>query len=55
VSWFPNREAQTWPVTLIDSNVLLDVLTDDPKWADRSQTALAAARDTGQLVINLLM
>jgi hypothetical protein len=49
------REAATRPPTLVDSNVLLDVLTDDPKWADWSQTTVAAARDTGQLVINPLI
>jgi predicted nucleic acid-binding protein len=42
-------------VTLVDSNVLLDVLTDDTRWADWSQAALAAARDAGQLVINALV
>jgi predicted nucleic acid-binding protein len=43
-----NREA----VTLVDTCVLLDVLTDDEKWADWSASALADARDTGQLAIN---
>ncbi|MGC4749741.1 type II toxin-antitoxin system VapC family toxin [Micromonospora sp. DT201] len=38
--------------TLVDTNVLLDILTDDPKWADWSGTALAEARDAGNLVIN---
>ncbi|MFC7550591.1 type II toxin-antitoxin system VapC family toxin [Plantactinospora sp. GCM10030261] len=38
--------------TLVDTNVLLDVLVDDPKWADWSADALAAARDAGVLVIN---
>lgn len=40
------------PVTLVDSGVLLDVLTDDPKWADWSDDALAEARDLGAAVIN---
>ncbi|MDO3647191.1 type II toxin-antitoxin system VapC family toxin [Nocardia mangyaensis] len=40
------------PVTLVDSCVLLDVLTDDPKWADWSDDALAEARDAGLTVIN---
>ncbi|KAB1930666.1 type II toxin-antitoxin system VapC family toxin [Micromonospora sp. ALFpr18c] len=38
--------------TLVDTNVLLDVFTDDPKWAQWSATALAEARDAGHLVIN---
>lgn len=39
-------------VTLVDSNVLLDVLTNDPSWVEWSGTALAAARDGGTLVLN---
>jgi predicted nucleic acid-binding protein len=42
-------------VTLVDSSVLLDVLTDDPQWGEWSATALAQARDTGRLVINPLV
>jgi len=38
--------------TLVDSNILLDVLTDDRRWADWSADALAAAADQGPLVIN---
>lgn len=38
--------------TLIDSSVLLDVLTDDPVWGLWSRDALAAAADQGRLVIN---
>ncbi len=38
--------------TMVDTCVLLDVLTDDPQWADWSERAIAAARDTGTLVIN---
>ncbi|MER5606680.1 type II toxin-antitoxin system VapC family toxin [Micromonospora tulbaghiae] len=38
--------------TLVDTNVLLDIFTDDPKWADWSGDALAASRDAGLLVIN---
>ncbi|MDN5850679.1 MAG: type II toxin-antitoxin system VapC family toxin [Nitrococcus sp.] len=37
---------------LIDSNVLLDVLEEDPSWFDWSSQALAAAADSGTLVIN---
>lgn len=39
-------------VTLVDSCVLLDILTDDPIWADWSADALATARDHGTLAIN---
>lgn len=38
--------------TLIDSCVLLDVVTDDPKWAQWSSDQIAAARDEGVLVVN---
>ncbi|SBW25347.1 PilT protein domain protein [Candidatus Protofrankia californiensis] len=37
---------------LVDSNVLLDVLGDDPRWGDWSADAIAAAADEAQLVIN---
>jgi predicted nucleic acid-binding protein len=40
------------PATLVNSNVILDVLTDDPAWAPWSAQALAQARDDGMLVIN---
>lgn len=39
-------------VTLVDSNVLLDILTEDPTWSQWSSSALAASRDAGVLVIN---
>jgi len=39
-------------VTLVDSSVLLDVLTEDPMWSQWSQEALARAGDEGRLVIN---
>lgn len=38
--------------TLVDSNVLLDILTDDPTWRDWSGNALAAAGEAGPLFIN---
>ncbi|HEX5596275.1 MAG TPA: type II toxin-antitoxin system VapC family toxin [Micromonosporaceae bacterium] len=38
--------------TLVDSNVLLDIFTEDPRWYEWSRQALAAARDAGILVIN---
>jgi predicted nucleic acid-binding protein len=37
---------------LVDSNVLLDLLTDDPVWASWSQARLAEAFDDGPVVIN---
>jgi predicted nucleic acid-binding protein len=42
----------TEPVTLVDSNVLLDVLTDDRTWATWSGEALARALDEGRVVID---
>jgi predicted nucleic acid-binding protein len=39
-------------VTLVDTCVLLDILTDDPAWADWSEDAVANARDAGELAIN---
>ena len=38
--------------TLVDSNVLLDVMTSDARWFDWSSTALAEAADRGRLIIN---
>jgi predicted nucleic acid-binding protein len=38
--------------TMVDSNVLLDVLTDDPAWADWSGEMIAVSMDDGPLVIN---
>ncbi len=38
--------------TLVDSNVLLDVLTEDPRWSDWSANALAEAAEAGPLHIN---
>ena len=40
------------PVTLVDTCVLLDILTDDREWGEWSATAVADARDQGELVIN---
>lgn len=45
----------TGPATLVDSSVLLDVLTDDPRWADWSSTALADTADDGPVLINPLI
>jgi len=41
--------------TLVDSNVLLDVATEDPTWSVWSAQALAAAADQGPLVINAII
>jgi predicted nucleic acid-binding protein len=38
--------------TLVDSNVLLDILTDDDEWQDWSAAALARCANSGRLVIN---
>lgn len=38
--------------TLVDSNVLLDVLTGDASWSAWSSDAIAEAADRGALVIN---
>lgn len=40
------------PVTLVDSSVILDIVTDDPAWREWSEDALAQAGDEGHLVIN---
>lgn len=37
---------------LIDSNILLDVATDDPNWGDWSARALAEAAEHTMLIIN---
>jgi predicted nucleic acid-binding protein len=37
---------------VVDSNVLLDLFTDDPVWARWSEARLAEAFDAGQVVIN---
>ena len=42
-------------VTLVDTCVLLDILTADPDWSERSSKALAGALDTGPVVINPLI
>jgi predicted nucleic acid-binding protein len=41
--------------TLVDSNVILDVLTEDPEWLEWSSAALARQADAGLLVINPLV
>lgn len=39
-------------MTLVDTNVLLDLVTDDPKWADWSLSQLESASLDGPLLIN---
>jgi predicted nucleic acid-binding protein len=41
--------------TLVDSNVLLDLFTEDPHWLDWSNEALSAAAEAGPLYINPLI
>src|ERR1019366_6011664 len=38
--------------TLVDSNVLLDVFTEDPNWLEWSMHSLATAAEQGPLFIN---
>ena len=38
--------------TLVDSNVLLDLFTADPRWCDWSETQLADALDRAETLIN---
>ena len=40
------------PATLVDSNVILDILTEDPDWLDWSASALARQADAVSLVVN---
>ncbi len=45
-------ELHSLPTTLVDSNVLLDVITDDPLWGEWSSDRIAQALDAGRLVIS---
>ena len=38
--------------TLVDTNILLDLFTDDPAWADWSQSKLESAATRGAIYIN---
>ena len=40
------------PAILVDSNVLLDLITEDPQWFQWSAQALAGAAESHRLVIN---
>lgn len=42
-------------MVLVDTNVLLDVLEDDPRWASWSQEQLESAALTDQLTINAVI
>lgn len=51
----PDARYLSPPATLVDSNVLIDVLADDPHWADWSLDQLARLGDEAALVINPLV
>ena len=40
---------------LIDSNVLLDVMTEDPRWFSWSVAALESAANSFRLVVNSIV
>jgi hypothetical protein len=40
---------------LVDSNIILDILLDDPNWADWSESALADASQSSTLYINQIV
>ena len=40
------------PATLVDSNVILDIVTEDHDWLDWSAAALERSASSGRLVIN---
>jgi predicted nucleic acid-binding protein len=48
----PAHVALAARATLVDSMVILDIVTEDPAWSQWSEAALARARDEGELVIN---
>lgn len=41
--------------TLVDSNVIFDILSDDEEWIDWSASMLAAAANRGPLYINAII
>jgi predicted nucleic acid-binding protein len=43
------------PGALVDSNVILDVLTDDPRWQAWSSAALEECANEGALYINAMI
>lgn len=40
------------PPTLVDSNVILDIVTEDDEWLEWSADALERSAESGRLVIN---
>lgn len=38
-------------ITAVDTSVILDILTDDPSWAEASQQALTQAAREGSLIL----
>jgi len=42
-------------ITLVDSNVILDLVTDDPRWGGWSAEMLSRAADESSLAINPLI
>lgn len=50
-----SQAASLPPVTLVDSNVLLDVLTQDPTWESWSAGALQDAADRGAIAIDQII
>ncbi len=47
--------AERRPATLVDSNVLLDLLTQDSQWCTWSRARLAQALDRGPVLINQIV
>ena len=41
--------------TLVDSNVILDVVTEDEEWLDWSASMLQQVADSGRLILNSLV
>jgi predicted nucleic acid-binding protein len=41
--------------TIVDSSVLLDVFTEDPRWGDWSQAHLTEAAQRGSIVLNAVV
>ncbi len=40
---------------LVDTNVLIDIAVDDPRWADWSSEQLAVARESDKLALNAIV
>ncbi len=40
---------------IVDSNIILDLVTDDPKWADWSESILDKLTDSSRLFINFVI